>query len=108
MNAPGLYRGICSNSNDPEGLSRIRLLVPQILGTHETTWAWPCVPPGWFSDLHQDHVFTDNDTGTGAGGSATETLAHTLVRRTPAPGEGVWVMFEGGDTNKPVWMGVWK
>ncbi len=27
---------------------------------------------------------------------------------TPAPGDGVWVAFEQGSPNHPVWMGVWK
>ena len=26
----------------------------------------------------------------------------------PAAGDGVWVMFEAGDPDYPVWMGVWE
>lgn len=104
----GVYRGICTNSNDPESRLRIRAKVPQLLGEHETAWAWPCVPPGWPTHLQTDHVFTDNDTGDNAGGSATETLVHALRQQTPSPGQGVWIMFEAGDTQKPLWLGVWQ
>jgi len=34
------------NNEDPEGLMRIKALVPDVLGEQETTWAAPCVPPG--------------------------------------------------------------
>jgi hypothetical protein len=108
MNWFGIYRGVCTNNSDPAGLLRIKLSIPQVLGAAESTWAWPCVPPGWSVGLLQDHSFTDNDTGDNAGGSSTETLVHALEKTTPAVGDSVWVMFEAGDVNVPVWMGVWK
>ncbi|MGW8286566.1 MAG: phage baseplate assembly protein V [Candidatus Deferrimicrobiaceae bacterium] len=42
----GPYRGVVMNIEDPEGLMRIKALVPDVLGEQETTWAAPCVPPG--------------------------------------------------------------
>lgn len=101
----GLYRGVCTRNADPEGLYRIRLSIPQVLGEGESPWAWPCFPPGWKDGLHLNHVFTDNDT---TGGSSTETLVHALKEAVPAVGEPTWVMFEAGDPEKPVWMGVWR
>lgn len=98
----GMYRGICSNNNDPEGRYRIRLKVPQLLGDHETAWAWPCVPPGWHEDLHEDH---DNFYVGSRQNDAP--VPHTLTQKTPHPGQTVWVMFEAGDIEKPIWMGVW-
>lgn len=104
----GIYRGVCTNNTDPGGLYRIRLLIPQVLGEVESAWALPCVPPGWANGLLNNHTFTDNDTGTGAGGSAVETLPHSLKRLVPNIGEATWVMFESGDAEKPVWLGVWR
>jgi hypothetical protein len=41
--------------------------------------------------------------GSEAGGTAAE---HTYHRAVPNLDQKVWVMFEGGDPNFPVWMGV--
>lgn len=38
---PGFYRAIVADNADPEGLGRIRMIVPQVLGEHITDWAWP-------------------------------------------------------------------
>jgi hypothetical protein len=40
-NYPGIYRGQVVDTNDPLNLSRIRMLVPQVLGEEVTDWAWP-------------------------------------------------------------------
>jgi Type VI secretion system/phage-baseplate injector OB domain len=40
----GLYRGTVSNNSDPEGLGRLKVIVPQALGQNETDWAWPAGP----------------------------------------------------------------
>ena len=37
----GIYRGLVADNNDPEGLGRVKLVIPQILGQSVTTWAWP-------------------------------------------------------------------
>lgn len=76
---PGIYRGLVTRTNDPEGLNRVKALVPQITGndTTETDWAWPCFTPG---------------------------LSVTL----PNEGQGIWLMFIGADMDYPVWMGVWN
>lgn len=117
---PGLYRGVCTAVSG----TRIKVKVPQLLGGAALEeWATACVPPGWKYGLvrpHANHVFTDNDTGDNASGSSSKTLTHTNndlatgsdpgghVQHQMAPkvGEGCWVMFEGGDVNHPVWMGV--
>jgi hypothetical protein len=36
----------------------------------------------------------------------TNDTEHTLHRKVPNLKQGVWVMFEGGDPNFPIWMGV--
>jgi hypothetical protein len=74
----GIYKGICVNNNDPENRFRITVSIPQVFGDGNTQSAW-----AW--PCFQPDV------------------ASTL----PDPGEGVWVTFEGGDVENPVWMGMW-
>jgi len=74
----GVYRGLVVDSTDPQGLLRIKLRVPQILGPAVTSWAWGVHP------------------------SVTGNIF------IPPPGTGVFVMFEGGDPNFPLWLGVMK
>lgn len=114
MGYPGIYRGICVNNNDPEGFNRITALVPQVFGnsTSATDWAWPCYPPGWTatpSALVQTHPSVTIDTVDSHGDSVSVVVPaenHALVFVTPNPGDQVWIAFEGGDTEYPIWMGV--
>lgn len=41
----GIYRGKVYDNADPLGKSRVRLVVPQILGEFPTDWAWPVESP---------------------------------------------------------------
>lgn len=76
----GKYRGIVVNTLDPERLARLQATVPDVLGTEPTTWAMPSVP----------------FAGPGAG----------LVAIPPV-GAGVWIEFEQGDLDYPIWSGCW-
>ena len=40
----GIYEGICSDNADPTFINRIKLQIPQLLGTEITDWAMPCLP----------------------------------------------------------------
>ena len=40
----GLYEGVCTNNQDPDKASKIKLKVPQVLGQAETDWAVACLP----------------------------------------------------------------
>lgn len=73
----GIYRAIVVDNEDPEQRMRLRVRVPGVTGDAVVGWVWPCLPP------------VDRSTLT-----------------PPTPGSGVWVMFEGGDPDFPVWMGV--
>ena len=75
---PGLYRGTVANNIDPLGLGRVQIKVPSVYGEHPLTWAMPCVPYA----------------GAGVG-------FHFI----PPNDAHIWVMFEGGDPDHPVWMG---
>jgi uncharacterized protein involved in type VI secretion and phage assembly len=76
----GKYRGVVSDNRDPLTLGRIRATVPDVLGDDESGWALPCAPFG----------------GASAGFFAL-----------PPTGAGVWIEFEHGDPDYPVWSGCW-
>jgi len=76
----GKYRGIVSDIQDPMMMGRIRAKVPDVTGDQESGWAMPCAP---------------------FGGSATGFFA------LPVVGAGVWIEFEHGDPDYPVWSGCW-
>jgi hypothetical protein len=76
----GKYRGFVVNNNDPKKLGRLELLVPSVLGPKVVTgWALPCVPYG--GDVNQGFLCI------------------------PERGAGVWVEFEEGDLEFPIWVG---
>jgi len=110
-----IYRGVCVNNVDPEGLMRITATVPQILGEAVSAWAWPCVPPGWPFVLqnHTGHSAGSHAQYTGDGSHAhTHTTIeagkeHKATYPVPSPGDGVWIMFEGNDIEHPIWLGTW-
>jgi hypothetical protein len=64
----GIYRGIVTDINDPKNKGRIRMQIPQILGTASTGWAYPIVgvpenkkaPYGSFSDSTTQNILATN------------------------------------------------
>jgi len=76
----GVYRGIVNENIDPLQMGRIMALVPDVSGDTPTTWAMPCIP------------IAGREMGTFF---------------VPQIGSGVWVQFEGGDLDRPVWTGGW-
>ena len=82
MSAPfyGKYRGVVSDVHDPLQLGRVRATVPDVLGDQESGWAMPCAP---------------------FGGDQVGFFA------LPAVGAGVWIEFEHGDPDRPIWAGCW-
>lgn len=43
---PGFYRAIVVDNQDPDGAGRVRLRIPQLLGTNNTGWAYPMTYAG--------------------------------------------------------------
>jgi hypothetical protein len=85
----GVYQGICVDVNDPQNSSRIKLQIPQVLGTEYTNWAEPSISAGLIA-------YIDGSTSSGLNGKLS----------APYIGQHVWVMFIAGDPNFPVWIGV--
>lgn len=77
----GKYRGVVTATIDPLRMGRVQVTVPAVAGT-EASWAMPCVPFG------------------ALGGGASPL---------PPPGAPIWVEFEGGDPDRPIWTGTfWR
>lgn len=74
----GKYRGVVTDISDPLCTARIKAKVPDVYGTDESGWALPCVP----------------FAGEGFGMCAL-----------PAVGSWVWIEFEQGDPDYPIWSG---
>ena len=76
----GKYRGMVLNNIDPMQIGRLQVQVPDVAGLIPTTWAMPCFP----------------STGKQMG-----------FWSIPQIGTGVWVEFEQGDPDYPIWSGCW-
>jgi uncharacterized protein involved in type VI secretion and phage assembly len=74
----GKYRGTVVNNIDPLQIGRIQVMVPDVSGLSPSTWAMPCVP------------------------IAGKQMGIFVV---PQIGAGVWVEFEQGDPDYPIWVG---
>lgn len=74
----GKYRGKVENNVDPLQMGRVQVSCPAVLGSGRLSWAMPSVPYA----------------GPGVGFFAI-----------PPTGANVWVEFEGGDTDYPIWSG---
>ena len=79
----GKYRGMVFDNEDPQLLGRLQAFVTDVLGETPTTWALPCLPMA---------------AGTGP------PMGFFCV---PPIGAGVWIEFEHGDPDKPIWSGCW-
>jgi uncharacterized protein involved in type VI secretion and phage assembly len=76
----GVYRATVVNNLDPLQIGRIMALVPDVTSLVPSTWALPCIP------------------------FAGKQMGSFMV---PQIGSGVWIQYEGGDPDHPVWTGGW-
>lgn len=74
----GKYRATVFNNIDPEQRGRIQAIVPDVSGLIPTSWAMPCMP------------IAGKQSG---------------VYVVPQIGSGVWIEFEQGDPDYPIWTG---
>ncbi|HEX8244348.1 MAG TPA: phage baseplate assembly protein V [Longimicrobium sp.] len=76
----GKYRGTVINNVDPLQQGRIMAMVPDVTGVIPSSWATACVP------------ITGKQYG---------------VWVLPQIGTGVWIEYEQGDPDHPIWSGCW-
>ena len=74
----GKYRGTVTDNNDTWQIGRLQVQVPDVAGETPATWALPCLP------------FSGDQSGFFV---------------VPAVGSLVWVEFEQGDPDYPIWTG---
>jgi uncharacterized protein involved in type VI secretion and phage assembly len=74
----GKYRGVVLSNIDPMQQGRLQVQVPNVAGVGAVNWAMPCVP--------------------------VAGIQNGMVA-LPEPGAGVWVEFEQGNPELPVWVG---
>lgn len=76
----GKYRGTVLNNLDPLQIGRLMVQVPDVGGLIPSSWAMPCFPI-----------------------SGKQMGAYMI----PQIGAGVWVEFEQGNPDYPIWSGCW-
>lgn len=69
----GIYRGIVMDTADPDNLGRIKLQVPQILGTATTNWAWPIIGIPTHKKTPYVSIIDTSNQPAGAPGTSTPT-----------------------------------
>lgn len=74
----GKYRGKVEMNLDPLGVGRVQVSVADVMGDGSLAWAMPCLP----------------GAGPGVG-----------IFTIPPVGANVWVEFERGDPDYPIWSG---
>ena len=74
----GKYRGMVMSNIDPMQMGRLMVQVPDVTSLAPGSWAMPCVP---------------------IAGMQNGMFAMPLI------GSGVWIEFEQGDPDYPIWVG---
>ena len=74
----GKYRGLVMNNVDPRKQGRLQVSCPEVMGANVLNWAMPCVP---FAGPLEGFLML------------------------PQIGSNVWVEFEAGDPDLPIWAG---
>lgn len=88
------YRGIVSKVRIQDGMPWVRATVPTLGGVYwESNWARPCLA-GAYGYAEKPEPEEWRKSGT-------------WFTPRPAPGDGVWIEFEHGNKNYPIWSGFW-
>jgi uncharacterized protein involved in type VI secretion and phage assembly len=76
----GKFRGMVINNIDPQQIGRVMVMVPDVSNVIPSTWAMPSLP------------------------LAGIQMGMQVI---PPIGAGVWVEFEQGNPDYPIWSGCW-
>jgi uncharacterized protein involved in type VI secretion and phage assembly len=76
----GKFRGMVLNNIDPQQIGRVMVMVPDVSNVIPSTWAMPSLP------------------------LAGIQMGMQVI---PPIGAGVWVEFEQGNPDYPIWSGCW-
>lgn len=74
----GKFRGVVVNNIDPMMLGRLMVMVPDVSNIMLSSWAMPCAPVAGIQ---------------------------TGIFAVPMIGAGVWIEFEQGNSDYPIWVG---
>ena len=77
----GLYRAVVRNQIDPTLKGRLEVEIPEVLDVGVLSWAQPCLSVADARAINEGNF------------------------ALPPVGAPVWVMFEGGDPERPIWIG---
>lgn len=80
----GKYRGVVVNNLDRDQMGRLQIMCVRVLGLNVLAWALPCVPF--------------------AGASMPDRMPEGFFMM-PSIGSNVWIEFEEGNPNRPIWTG---
>lgn len=118
----GIYSAVVTSISDPLNKYRIQVQIPQIYGTEKTNWIPACVPMTHLASQVAPTLTTTPVTVTSGTGPSYPSGTHThqvtipaltvtakttpLLPVLPMVGSNIWVMFQAGDPEYPVWIGV--
>lgn len=114
----GIYPATVTSISDPLNKYRLQLQYPHMTGVENNMqWVPACLPMTHLSSQIAPTLTTTATTASGndpQGGTVTVSVpALTVTAKTtpvlpvlPKVGQNVWVMFQAGDPESPVWIGV--
>jgi len=109
----GIYSAVVTSISDPINKYRIQVQIPQIHGTQITNWIPACIPMTHLASQVAASLTTTATTAADPQGGSVSIPALTIVPKStpvlpvlPKVGQNVWVMFQAGDPEYPVWIGV--
>jgi guanyl-specific ribonuclease Sa len=118
----GIYSAIVVSISDPLNKYRLKVQIPQLHAAEITNWIPACLPMTHLASQVAPSLTTTATTVTSGTGPSYPSGTHThqvtipaltitakttpVLPALPKVGQNVWVMFQAGDPEYPVWIGV--